>query len=106
MACVTKVIEIKDLSNGEIAVTLRCCDDPSTDNIHTLNVMALDKAVEDAGTTAVGFETDVQTLIMEQVAKSEETHTALLNVKAQVEAVKASLAAAGVLSDTKAPSNP
>jgi hypothetical protein len=40
MPHVAKVIEKKQLSDGAIAIRLRCCGDPSTDSIATLYVKA------------------------------------------------------------------
>lgn len=36
MAHISKVVEWREVSNGQIAVKIRCCDDPSTDHWHTM----------------------------------------------------------------------
>ena len=36
MPHITKVVEWKELSNGQVAVRIRCCDDPATDHWHTM----------------------------------------------------------------------
>ena len=36
MPHITKVVEWRELNNGQVAVRIRCCDDPATDHWHTM----------------------------------------------------------------------
>lgn len=96
MACITEIIDLQEVSDGEIVVTLRCCDDPLTDSKHTINLVGENEAVP--GTYIVRDATEVNTLIDAQIAKSEARHTAkqlamssLQTLKEQVAATKAAL---------------
>lgn len=38
MAHTVEVVKYEKLSNGQVAMTLRCCGDQSTDHVHTMAV--------------------------------------------------------------------
>lgn len=95
MPCTTEIIAIEEVSDGEIVVTLRCCDDPKTDSKHTINLVA--QSSEDANTYIARTPADVESLIQELISKSEARHTAKLNARSCIQDLQARIQAAKAL---------
>jgi len=60
MEHVSKIIEKKKLSDGQIAVLIRCCEDVTTDSWHTLT-LTTDTAPDDVTAWLVERKANVQT---------------------------------------------
>ena len=66
----TKIVSKQSVSNGVIAVTLRCCDDSTTDSVATIHVTP---------------DTDVTAWVAAERARVEGEHQAILDAHAALE---------------------